>query len=101
MTLIKQHIEYLRDNPQGYWFKSKLYGYGWTPARPAGWFTIGTYFIFLLGIVWYLDSSVVVEQSADIFITAIVGATALLLAVCWKTGEPLKWQWGQKDTNQE
>lgn len=97
MNLIKQHIEYLKDNPQGYWFKSKLYGYGWTPARPAGWATISLYILFLLGIIWYVDSSNAATQSVDSLLSAVIGITILFLAICWKTGEPLKWQWGQKE----
>jgi hypothetical protein len=33
MKLFKEYTDYLKDNPQGYWFKRKLYGWGWTPAR--------------------------------------------------------------------
>jgi len=98
MNLIKQHITYLQDNPAGYWFKRKLYGYGWTPARPAGWVTVGVYIGFLLGIIWYAESASNVHVLLDTLLLAIFGATALLLTICWKTGEPLKWQWGQKDT---
>ena len=30
--MIKEYIAYLKDNPQGYWFKARLYGWGWAPA---------------------------------------------------------------------
>lgn len=36
MSLIKNCVEYLKDNPEGYWFKRKLYGWGWTPAKWQG-----------------------------------------------------------------
>jgi hypothetical protein len=30
--MFKRQLDYLRNNPQRYWFKRKLYGWGWTPA---------------------------------------------------------------------
>lgn len=34
--MIKEYIAYLKDNPQGYWFKAKLYGWGWAPVKWQG-----------------------------------------------------------------
>lgn len=98
MNLIKDHLEYLKDNPEGYWFKRKLYGYGWTPAKPAGWATIGVYVAFLVGIIRYAQLSGNYDngQPPVGIIALIVLVTILLFAVVWRTGEPLKWQWGQK-----
>ena len=28
--------EYIRNNPKGYWFKRKLYGWGWFPVKWEG-----------------------------------------------------------------
>jgi hypothetical protein len=97
MNLIKDHVDYLKDNPEGYWFKRKLYGYGWTPAKPAGWITLGVYLISLLGAVWYAQASGMAESNEPPtrLIAFIVGATTLLLIIAWRTGEPLKWQWGK------
>ncbi len=47
--MIKEYIAYLKDNPQGYWFKRKLYGWGWTPAKWQGWVVVLAFVIFLLG----------------------------------------------------
>lgn len=30
--MFKNYLDYIRDNPHGYWFKRKLYGWGWTPV---------------------------------------------------------------------
>ena len=35
--MIKECIAYLKDNPRGYWFKAKLYGWGWVPVKWQGW----------------------------------------------------------------
>lgn len=37
---IKKYIEYLKDNPEGFWFKRKLYGWGWIPVKWQGWLVI-------------------------------------------------------------
>ena len=97
MKIVRDYVEYLKDNPEGYWFKSKLYGYGWTPAKPAGWIIIGVYLVFLLGVGWYAETASFGDVEPVKFITLVVGATALLLVIIWRTGEPLKWQWGKKE----
>jgi hypothetical protein len=99
MNIIAQHIKYLQDNPEGYWFKRKLYGYGWTPARPAGWVTVGLYIAFLLGIALYVETTNSVVQSVDLAVSAIIGATILLLLICIKKGESPRWQWGQDEND--
>ena len=43
MGIIKRYVAYLQDNPEQYWFKRKLFGWGWVPVRWQGW-------VFLL--VW-------------------------------------------------
>ena len=45
--MIKKYLNYLNDNPQGYWFKAKLYGWGWTPAKWQGWLVVLTYIILI------------------------------------------------------
>ena len=95
-----EYIAYLKDNPEGYWFKSKLYGYGWTPAKPAGWLTTILYVLFLLGFALYSEYTSLVEESPLRFITVVFAGTALLIVICWKTGEPLKWRWGKEEKEQ-
>ena len=49
--MYKEIIKYLKDNPKGYWFKSKLYGYGWTPAKWQGWLVLFL-FLALIFLIW-------------------------------------------------
>ena len=35
--MLKKYFDYLKDNPEGYWFKRKWFGWGWTPATWEGW----------------------------------------------------------------
>jgi hypothetical protein len=101
MNLIQDHIEYLKDNPKGYWFKRKRYGYGWTPAKPAGWFTLLGYLVFIFGAIWYTHTSGLDTTAPEKLIGVIIGATLLLLIIVWRTGEPPKWRWSKKDSKDE
>ena len=96
--MIKAYIAYLRDNPEGYWFKRKLYGWGWTPATWQGWVVL----IFFLALTVLnavrLDSDSHSASDALInFVPETFVLVLLLIAVCWKTGEKPRWQWGLPD----
>jgi hypothetical protein len=97
MKIVTDYIEYLKDNPEGYWFKRKLYGYGWIPAKPVGWIIAGVYLVFLLGAGWYAETTSFSDVVPITFIALVAGVTILLLVIIWRTGEPLKWQWGKKE----
>lgn len=99
----KEYQEYIKDNPKGYWFKMKLYGWGWTPVKWQGWVVIG---IFIVAIL--LLSSTVEENASgrDILFTfflPLFSLVASLLWICYKTGEPPRWRWGPepKDTSKK
>ncbi len=96
---MKKYIAYLKDNPQGYWFKRKLYGWGWTPVKWQGWLVLA---LCIAGMVWgfpemvrdqrahqYLDSVLVL----GVIVKAVV-FLSLLIFVCYKKGEKPRWQWG-------
>lgn len=89
-------MAYLQDNPKGYWFKRKLYGWGWTPARPAGWAVTGGYILFIFGLVLYAEKTGSVEADPVRFLVLVAAATIVLIAIAWRTGESPKWQWGNK-----
>jgi hypothetical protein len=96
MLSYKEYQDYLRDNPKGYWFKAKLYGWGWTPARWQGWLVIAIYLVLIFAV-----SSQVEEQAsnASIFINFLLPITLLttsLLMICYATGEKPGWRWGNK-----
>ena len=56
--MIKEYIKYLKDNPQGYWFKAKLCGWGWTPAKWQGWLVIFLYILLILGLVFTREKAI-------------------------------------------
>jgi hypothetical protein len=100
--MFKGFIAYLKDNPEHYWFKAKYYGWGWTPATTEGWLVI---LIFILFIIWRVvalaQNAVPTTDQRIWFFAEVIGALVALLLICWKTGESLRWQWGNpKDDRQ-
>lgn len=95
--MIKEYIEYLKDNPKGYWFKRKLYGWGWTPVTWQGWLTVLAYVVIILAFSVTIDSN---SPPREVFFTFILPVTLLTLAllrICYRKGEKPKWQWGPQE----
>jgi len=92
MNCLEEYIAYLKDNPEGYWFKRKLYGYGWTPARREGWIVLFIYLVLVLGTIIYAQTNIVAPK---VLIGLVLIATISFIVICWKKGESLKWQWGK------
>ncbi len=80
------------------WFKTKEYGWGWYPASWQGWAVLAAY---IVAMFWtFRDVDKTSHSGSDTligFLLPAAGFTALLLVVCWKTGEKPRWRWG-KDT---
>jgi len=92
--MIKEYIAYLRDNPKGYWFKRKLYGWGWTPATWQGWLTVFLYVVLVLAFGLTIDNNSSVKEIVFTCILPITLLTITLVRFCYKKGEKPKWQWG-------
>lgn len=71
-----------------FWFKAKTYGLGWTPATWEGWL------VTILFVIFFVDFAIR-SDGKGVIVPAVV-AIATLLVICYFTGEPLRWQWGEK-----
>ena len=92
--MFKKYIAYIKDNPEGYWFKRKLYGWGWTPARWQGWVVMAVFLVFVIFQSILLEFTAQTNADVMLFVAnVILGAIALIL-VCKIKGEKPKWQWG-------
>ena len=95
MNILKEHIEYLKNNQEGYWFKRKLYGWGWTPATWQGWLVLAVFIVLITLNAFRIDFN---SHSASDTLINVVPQTiilvALLILICFKTGEKPHWQWG-------
>lgn len=93
--MIKEYIEYFKDNPQGLWFKRKLYGWGWTPVKWQGWLVVAVY--LALAVYLFMKADTTAHSGSDTligFALPFIIATTLLICICYKKGEKPKWQWG-------
>lgn len=100
----REVLNYYQDNPKHYWFKRKLYGWGWTPATWQGWLSILVALLLIFANLFrferggYPDSAVFSQILLPTFIVL-----AVLIFVTVLTGESPRWQWGlpSKEDNEK
>ena len=74
-----------------YWFRAKRYGWGWSwPLTWQGWLVLAVYFA-LIGV-----GALYVRTNAFVFFMYVAALSVVLVAICWRTGEPPRWRWGKK-----
>ena len=94
---LQNYIAYLKDNPRGYWFKAKLYGWGWTPVKWQGWLVVFVYVISLVLLSLTIDETSPDREVVFTFLLPFAILTAMLIRICYKKGEKPGWRWGVKD----
>jgi hypothetical protein len=93
--MLKQYIEYLKDNPEGYWFKARAFGWGWAPVSWQGWLVVIIYIgIIVVPGVFLADSVETGEEYLGLFPLIILISTTVLFWICYKKGERPRWSWG-------
>ena len=94
--MIKEYKDYLKNNPHGYWFKRKLYGWGWIPATWQGWVVIFLYIIIVISAALGVDEAQSLKEIILKFILPIIISSYFLIRISYLKGEPPKWQWGEE-----
>ncbi len=97
--MFKKYIQYLKDNPEHYWFKRKIWGWGWVPATQEGWAVIGLYILAIALLAFTLHKNSPAHEVTFNFVVLVLLLTVLIVAVCYKKGEKPKWQWGFNKKN--
>lgn len=97
--MFKEYFEYLKDNPENYWFKRRLYGFGWVPVRWQGWAVVLVYIALVLSLSFTVDDNSPTQEVAFTFFLPLILLTATLIRICYKKGEKPRWQWGLPDKN--
>lgn len=106
MNVFRKHVEYVKDNPERYWFKRKLYGWGWTPVTWQGWAITLLFVGFVIwngiGLAARAEAGVepTRQEMIDFFLKLGVAVLALVV-VAWKTGESPRWTWGFPKTEEK
>jgi len=78
--------------PGQFWFPAKRYGWGWGP--PSCW--QGRLVVVLYVLLVVAGCIAWPPARATLHFVLWIGfVTALLIAVCWRTGEPPRWRWGE------
>jgi hypothetical protein len=75
------------------WFKNKQYGWGWTPATTEGWLVLLAWLVILV-ISSFVISYFWPKYFPFLWVGCVFVFTAILLVVCYKTGEKPRWNWG-------
>jgi len=76
-----------------YWFPAKTYGWGWgLPSTSEGWLVLLAYLVLMVAAGFFF----VRHQNLPGFLVSVFGLNASLIAICFWTGEPPKWRWGDK-----
>lgn len=92
--MFEGYDKYLKDNPKGYWFKAKLYGWGWVPVKWQGWVVILVYMVAVFSLALTVDENSSGKEMVFTFFLPLAILTLTLLRICYKKGEKPKWQWG-------
>lgn len=95
LSWLNHYREYLKNNPNGFWFRRKVYGWGWTPATWQGWLVTLVY----LGVVIFWATLNSDKPTLDFWVIFFC-LTAIFVFIAYKKGEKPKWQWGIKDKNE-
>jgi high-affinity Fe2+/Pb2+ permease len=98
MTFFAKYLNYVRQNLEGYWFKRKMWGWGWTPARWQGWAVIAGFVALLVVIlVPFLKIPAPTGAQTTALLAKVGLLAAILITICYVKGEKPRWQWGLQD----
>ncbi len=81
----------MSKNTKPYWFPAKAYGWGWgLPSAWQGWVVFITYIAVVSILPFVIDPN----KNSISFWATLIGASGILIGVCYAKGEPPKWRWG-------
>ena len=78
-----------------YWFPAKRYGWGWgPPTRWQGWAVLIPWLAGELAAGVYFA-----PRDPATFVVVTMALAAILVWICYATGEPPRWRWGDDDAS--
>lgn len=101
MSRIQNIITYYKDNPKGYWFKRKIWGWGWVPATWQGWLVTLLYVVLVSFLMLTREEAIPGNPDSGsnflVFGLPILVLTIIFIGIAYTKGEKPKWQWGLPD----
>jgi len=94
MSIFKKYLAYIQDNPEKYWFKRKLFGWGWTPATWQGWLVTILYIVAVVAFALTVDAGSPPREVVFTFFLPLLFLTILLFRILYRKGEKPRWSWG-------
>ena len=84
-----------------YWFRRRRFGWGWRPATWHGWVVTSAYVLGVIGIIVHANIRGITNDTDAVrgIVFPIVALAFLFIAIAWRTGEPLRFQWGSTTHN--
>lgn len=96
--MFKQLMTYYKNNPEGYWFKRKIWGWGWTPATWQGWLATLLYVALVTFLIITREEAIPGNPDSGsnflVFGLPLIVLTGLFIFILYKKGEKPRWQWG-------
>lgn len=84
------------ESGKNYWFVAKRYGYGWTPATWQGWAVFLVWLAAVLAALLCIRQAEPKSLATDLLgVGFTLASMAVLIAICYKTGEKPRWRWGK------
>ena len=100
MSFSEQYRDYVKNTPEGLWFRRKVFGWGWTPTTWQSWLVIAGYLFSVLAFLFTIDATSPPREIMFTFGLPVIFLTITLILVCYRKGERPRWQWGfPKDEN--
>lgn len=72
------------------WFRRKIYGLGWFPITWQGWAVV----LGFAGIIT-INAFLLGKSNEFLLIIETFILAMILIFICYKKGEKLKWKWGK------
>lgn len=94
---MNKYINYYKDNPEGYWFKRKVFGWGWTPVTWQGWLVTAFYLSLVILFALTIDGESSAREVVFTFLLPVILLTVAFVRILFKKGERPQWMWGLKN----
>jgi hypothetical protein len=96
--MFKKYLDYMKDNPERYWFKRKIWGWGRIPVTWQGWFVTLLYVVLIFLLLLTREKAIPGNPDSGsnflVFGLPFIVFTSLFIFIAYKKGEKPKWQWG-------